>query len=131
MNSLHYIWYPRLYFYHWVDTSAGWLVVLDGIIRSVVTALALKWFSTYISGADPGVAHAAPPPPPPHRKIGKNMICWRKIVIFHTKYPQNFATPSAIGKNMIFWRKIVIFHTKYPKNFRTSLRNWKKYDFLA
>ena len=25
------------------------------------------------------------PPPPP--KIGKNMICWRKIVIFHTKYP--------------------------------------------
>ena len=24
-----------------------------------------------------------------------------------------------IGKNMIFWHKIVIFHTKYPKNFRT------------
>jgi hypothetical protein len=23
---------------------------------------------------------------------------------------------------MIFWRKIVIFHTKYPNNFRTSLR---------
>ena len=36
-----------------------------------------------------------------------------------------------IEKNMIFWRKIVIFHTKYPKNFRASLRNWKKYDFLA
>jgi hypothetical protein len=31
-----------------------------------------------------------------------------------------------IGENMIFWRKIVIFHTKYPKNFRASLRNWKK-----
>ena len=29
--------------------------------------------------------------------------------------------PPKIGKNMIFWRKIVIFHTKYPKNFRTSL----------
>ena len=28
-----------------------------------------------------------------------------------------------IGKNMIFWRKIVIFHTKYPKNVRTSLRS--------
>ena len=28
-----------------------------------------------------------------------------------------------IGKNMIFWRKIVIFHTKYPKNFRASLRS--------
>jgi hypothetical protein len=24
---------------------------------------------------------------------------------------------------MIFWRKIVIFHTKYPKNFRASLRS--------
>jgi hypothetical protein len=41
------------------------------------------------------------------------------------------ARPPKIGKNMIFWRKIVIFHTKYPKNFRASLRNWKKYDFLT
>jgi hypothetical protein len=29
------------------------------------------------------------------------------------------------------WRKIVIFHTKYPQNFRPSLRNWKKYDFFG
>jgi hypothetical protein len=29
--------------------------------------------------------------------------------------------PPKIGKNMIFWRKIVIFHTKYPNNFRASL----------
>ena len=29
--------------------------------------------------------------------------------------------PPKIGKNMIFWRKIVIFHTKYPKNVRASL----------
>jgi hypothetical protein len=29
--------------------------------------------------------------------------------------------PPEIGKNMIFWRKIVIFHTKYPKNFHASL----------
>ena len=36
-----------------------------------------------------------------------------------------------LEKNMIFWRKIVIFHTKYPNNFRASLRNWKKYYFLA
>ena len=36
-----------------------------------------------------------------------------------------------IGKNMIFWRKIVIFHTKYPKISRTPLYNWKKYDYLA
>jgi hypothetical protein len=37
--------------------------------------------------------------------------------------PTIFAPPSVIGKNMIFWRKIVIFHTKYPKNFRSSLRS--------
>jgi hypothetical protein len=72
------------------------------------------------SGADPGGgAHPARAPP----KIGKNMIFWRKIVIFHTKYPKIFAPPSAIGKNKIFWRKIVIFHTKYPKNFSASLRS--------
>ena len=34
--------------------------------------------------------------------------------------------PPKIGKNTIIWRKIVIFHTKYPKIFRASLRNWKK-----
>jgi hypothetical protein len=31
--------------------------------------------------------------------------------------------PPKIGKNMIFWRKIVIFHTKYPKKFCASLRS--------
>ena len=31
--------------------------------------------------------------------------------------------PPKIGKNMIFWRKIVIFHTKYPKYVRASLRS--------
>jgi hypothetical protein len=39
--------------------------------------------------------------------------------------------PPKIGKNKIFWRKIVIYHTKYPQNFRASLHNWKKYDFLT
>ena len=33
------------------------------------------------------------------------------------------AGPPKIGKNMIFWRKIVIFHTKYPNNFRASLHS--------
>jgi hypothetical protein len=32
--------------------------------------------------------------------------------------------PPKIEKNVIFfWRKIVIFHTKYPKKFRASLRS--------
>jgi hypothetical protein len=30
--------------------------------------------------------------------------------------------PPKIGKDMIFWRKILIFHTKYPKYFRASFR---------
>ena len=43
---------------------------------------------------------------------------------FFTRNTQKiFAPPSAIGNNMIFWRKIVIFHTKYPKTFRASLRS--------
>jgi hypothetical protein len=33
------------------------------------------------------------------------------------------ARSPKIEKNMIFWRKIVIFHTKYPNNFRASLRS--------
>ena len=33
------------------------------------------------------------------------------------------APPPKIGKNMIFWRKIVIFYTKCPKNVRASLRS--------
>jgi hypothetical protein len=39
--------------------------------------------------------------------------------------------PPKIGKDKIFLHKIVIFHTKYPKYVRASLRNWKKYDFVA
>ena len=39
-----------------------------------------------ITGSDPG-AHPAPPPP----KIGKNMIFWRKIVIFSHNIPQNIS----------------------------------------
>jgi hypothetical protein len=62
----------------------------------------------YNAGADSrGGAPGARPPP---LKLEKNIIFWRKIVIFHTKYPKMFAPPSPIGKNMIFWRKIVIFH---------------------
>jgi hypothetical protein len=53
------------------------------------------------------------------------------MVVGFTTQGRTRRAPPKIGKNKIFWRKIVIFHTKYPKNFRASLRNWKKYDFLA
>ena len=44
-----------------------------------------KQYSLINSGADPGGAPGARPP-----KMGKNMIFWRKIVIFHTKCPNIF-----------------------------------------
>ena len=54
------------------------------------------------------------PCPPPLPKIEKKKKNWRKIVIFHTKYPNIFAPPSTIGKNMIFWRKIEFFTRNTP-----------------
>ena len=39
------------------------------------------------------------------------------------------APPLKLEKNMIFLRKIVIFHTKYLNNFRASLGNWKTWFF--
>jgi hypothetical protein len=36
---------------------------------------------------------------------------------------QGAPPPLKLEQNMIFWRKIVIFHTKYPTNFRVSLRS--------
>ena len=39
-------------------------------------------------------------------KIGKNMILWRKIVIFHTKYPKNVRAPPLRSAN--FFLKIKV-----------------------
>jgi len=36
------------YYYHWVDTSAGGLLVPAGIICPVVSASSLTWFIRYI-----------------------------------------------------------------------------------
>ena len=47
-RSMHLIRYLRLYYYHWVDTSTGRLLVPDGIIRPVVSASTLTWCIRYI-----------------------------------------------------------------------------------
>ena len=36
------------YYYHWVDTSAGGILIIDGIILPVVSASELTWFIRYI-----------------------------------------------------------------------------------
>ena len=56
-------------------------------------------------------------------KLEKIRFFCVKSWFFTRNTPKIFVPPSAIGKNMIFWRKIVIFHTKYPKNVRTSLHS--------
>jgi hypothetical protein len=60
--------------------------------------------------------------PTPPLKLEKIRFFGVKSWFFTRNTPNIFAPPSAIGKNKIFWRKIVIFHTKYPKNFSASLR---------
>ena len=67
-------------------------------------------FSNALAGADPGGgAHPAPPP-----KIGKNMIFLRKIVIFHTKYPQNFRASLRSAP----------FFFSAPPNLKSRIRPW-------
>ena len=39
--------------------------------------------------------------------------------------------PLKLEKIWFFWRKIVIFHMKYPKNFACPPLKLEKYDFLA
>jgi hypothetical protein len=48
------------------------------------------------------------------------MLFYKHVV--HTKL-DIYICITKIGKNMIFLRKIVIFHTKYPNKFRASLRS--------
>ena len=65
-----------------------------------------------------GCTRRAPP-----LKLEKNRFFGVKSWFFTRYTAKIYAPSSAIGKNMIFWRKIVIFHTKYPNNFRASLHS--------
>jgi hypothetical protein len=75
----------------------------------------------YSPRADQG--RGAPGARPPPLKLEKIRFFCVKSWFFTRNTPKMFAPPSVIGKNMIFWRKIVIFHTKYPNKFRASLRS--------
>ena len=84
----------------------------------------LLWNSVILYREGGGAPGVSPPP-----KIGKKIWFFGvKSWFFIPNTPIIFAPPSAIGKNMIFWRKIVIFPTKYPNNFfkcaPPNLKSW-------
>ena len=70
------------------------------------------FFHETLTGADPGGGGAHPARPPPPLKLEKIRFFGVKSWFFTRNTPKIFAPPSAIGKNMICCRKIVIFHTK-------------------
>jgi hypothetical protein len=76
------------------------------------------YFFSRIKPTSRGGSRRAPP-----LKLEKISFFGVKSWFFTRNTPKIFAPPSAIGKNKIFWSKIVIFHTKYPNNFRASLRS--------
>ena len=65
--------------------------------------------NTITPGADPGGGRTRRAPP----KIGKNKIFWRKIVIFHTKYPKNYLPLPPLG---------VIFLSDLSPNLKSWIR---------
>ena len=50
-------------------------------------------------------------------------VCFGTFVKWSSRGAHPARAPLKLEKNMVFWRKIVIFHTKYPKQFRASLRS--------
>ena len=61
----------------------------------------------------------------PSQECGRGYIC----VLGVSTGADPGGAPLKLEKYDFFLRKIVIFHTKYPNNVRASLDNWKKYDF--
>ena len=77
-------------------------------------------------------AHMAPPPPPPPLKLEKIWFFWRKIVIFHTKYPKNVrASLRNYKKIWLVGVKSWFFTRNTPKTFAPPSAITKKYDLLA
>ena len=64
----------------------------------------------------------------PPLKLVKIWFFWRKIVIFHMKYPKNFARPPKIGKIWFFGVKSWFFTGNTPTIFAppSARRNFFK-----
>ena len=74
-----------------------------------------NWKQGRIQGG--GGTHPARPPP----KIGKNKIFWREIVIFHTKYPNNFRA----------YLRSAQFFKCAPPNLKSWIRPWEDTTILT
>ena len=81
------------------------------------------FFHIYVLDDQGRIQRGAHPARAPPKIVFFFYFFWVKSWFFTRNTPTIFAPPFAIGKHMIFWRKIVIFHTKYPQNFRASLRS--------
>ena len=94
-----------------------------------------------------GFGGGAHPARPPHLKLEKIWFFWRKIVIFHMKYPKNFACPSLKLEKYDFFGIKSWFSTRNtPKifappsarrnffkcapNLKSWIRPWKHYYYF-
>ena len=82
------------------------IIIIDGIVTCSGAEL---------RGESRGSAPGAPTPTP--LKLEKQMICWRKIVIFYTKYPNNF---RASLRSEQFFK----FAPPPPPNFKSWICLW-------
>jgi hypothetical protein len=108
-------------FSHWENLFRFKRFILKSFIMIIRGARLRNQPTTCRGGSRGGGAPGAHPPPP--LKLEKIWFFGVKSWFFTRNTQKTFAPPSAIGKNMICWHKIVIFHTKYPKYFRASLRS--------
>ena len=86
---------------------------LDTLCDKVCQWLAAgRWFSQYnpISSTNKTDRHDINAPP----KIEKNLMFLRKIVIFHTKYPQKIARFAPLGALIL----------SVPPNLKSWIRPW-------
>ena len=89
-----------------------------------------------VPGANPEEGGEGAPGASPYPKIGKNVIFWRKIVIFHTKYPNNFRTflrPAQFfltaPPNLKSWiRPYWPQYVHYQCHSRRWIQNWSVWD---
>ena len=70
-----------------VTTKSKLQMEFNKEVTSASSGLVYVYFGSFVKWSSRGEGRTRRAPTP---KIGKNMIFWRKIVIFQTKYPKKF-----------------------------------------